>query len=193
MSVTPSNILAGAGSLYYASYGTTFPADTTATVAGGPPAGFTDFGGTEGGLDLVVEQKLKMKKVDQVLLSVGAYPTEETIQLKTKLAEATVANLNVGLNNKFVLTPQATYTTADYQATVGSQQLSYISLIFDGWAPTLASNAPARRRACAYKVLSEGSIGASYKVDDQVVFDVTFNVFFVSGTQVPLHIIDQTA
>lgn len=193
MTVNASNVLAGAGSLYYASYGTTFPADTTATVAGGPPAGFTDFGGTSGGVDILTSQKLKMKKVDQVLLPVGAYPTDEVIQIKTKLAEGTLNNLNVGLNNKFVLTPQATYTTADWQTSVSAQQLTYVSLIFDGWAPTLPSTASARRRMCAYKVLSEGSIGEAFKVDDQVMFDVTFNVFFVSGTQTPFHLIDQTA
>lgn len=193
MTVNASNVLAGAGSLYYASYGTAFPADTTATVGGGAPSGFTDFGGTSGGVDILTEQKLKKKKVDQVLLAVGAYPTDETIQIKTKLAEATVNNLNVGLNNKFVITPQSTYTTADWQATVSSQQLTYISLIFDGWAPLLASGSPARRRLCCYKVLSEGSIGSAYKVDDQVVYDCTFDVFFVSGSQTPFHQIDQTA
>lgn len=193
MAVNGTNVLAGAGSLYYASFGTVFPADTTATVASGAPAGFTDFGGTFGGVEIVASQKLKMKKVDQILLAVGAYPTEETIQLKTSLAEATLNNLNVGLNNKFTLTPQATYTTADWQATVNSQQLSYISMIFDGWAPVLGSGAAARRRLCAYKVLSEGQIGAKYKVDDQVVFAVTFDVFFVSGSQTPFHMIDQTS
>ncbi|MGH3438869.1 MAG: hypothetical protein ACRDRN_20660 [Sciscionella sp.] len=193
MAVTATNILAGAGSLYYASFGATFPADSAATVTAGAPAGFTDFGGTSGGVDIMASQKLKMKKVDQVLLAVGAYPTDETIQLKTSLAEATVQNLNVGLNNKFTITPQATYTTADWNATVNSQQLTYISLIFDGWAPTLASGAAARRRLCAYKVLSEGTIGAAYKVDDQVRFACTFDVFFVSGSQTPFHCIDQTA
>lgn len=193
MAVNASNILAGAGSLYYAPFGTSFPADTTATVAGGPPASFTDFGGTEGGVDVVTTQKLKMKKVDQVLLAVGAYPTEESIQVKTKLAEATVQNLNVGLNNKFVLTPQSTYTTADWQTQVSAQQLTYISLIFDGWAPTLTTGAPARRRMCCYKALSEGTIGAAYKVDAQVFYECTFDVFFVSGSQTPFHLIDQTA
>lgn len=193
MAVNGTNVLAGAGSLYYASFGTVFPADSAATVASGAPAGFTDFGGTYGGVEVVTQQKLKMKKVDQILLPVGAYPTDETIQLKTSLAEATVQNLNVGLNGKFIITPQATYTTADWQATVNSQQLGYISLIFDGWAPALSSGAAARRRLCAYKVLSEGQIGAKYKVDDQVVYACTFDVFFVSGSQTPLHIIDQTA
>ena len=193
MTVNGSNILAGAGSLYYASFGTTFPADSAATVAAGAPAGFTDFGGTYGGVNILASQKLKMKKVDQILLAVGAYPTEEMIQLKTKLAEATVYNLNVGLNNKFTIGTQATYTTADWNATVNSQQLSYISLIFDGWAPTLGSGAAARRRLCCYKALSEGQIGAAYKVDDQVVYDCTFDVFFVSGSQTPFHGIDQTA
>lgn len=193
MAVNGSNVLAGAGSLYYAPYGTTFPADSAATVVGGAPAGFTDFGGTSGGVDIVAQQKLKMKKVDQILLPVGAYPTDEVIQLKTKLAETTLANLNVGLNNKFTLTPQASYTTADWNATVNSQQLTYMSLIFDGWAPVLADGAAARRRLCAYKALSEGMVGAAYKVDNEVVFDVTFDVFFVSGSQTPFHIIDQTA
>jgi hypothetical protein len=193
MTVNGTNVLAGAGSLYYASFGTTFPADTAATVAAGAPAGFTDFGGTSGGVNIVAQQKLKMKKVDQILLPVGAYPTDEVLQIKTKIAETTLNNLNVGLNNKFTLTPQASYTTADWNATVNSQQLSYISLIFDGWAPMLATGLPARRRLCAYKALSEGTIGAQYKVDDQVMFDCTFDIFFVSGSQTPFHIIDQTA
>lgn len=193
MSVNASNVLAGAGSCYYATFGTAFPGDSTATVSGGPPSGFTDFGGTQGGLTVEVDQTIKDKVVDQVLLPVGGYPTKEAITLKTKLAEATLNNLATVMNGKFTVTPNSGYTTADWATTTTSEQLSYISLIFDGWAPTLSSGSPARRRVCAYKVLSEGKVGATYKVDDQVFYEVTFHVYFVSASQTPIHWIDQTA
>jgi hypothetical protein len=193
MAVNASNILAGAGSLYFASYGTTFPADSAATVVAGAPSGFTDFGGTSGGVSVVAQQKTKDKKVDQVLLPVGAYPTEESLQVKTKLGEATMANANVGVNGKFTITPQSSYTTADWTTTTNSEQVTYVSLIFDGWAPTLASGAPARRRLCCYKCLSQGQINNEYKVDGQVMYDVTFTMYFVSAGQTPFHWIDQTA
>lgn len=192
MGVTATNVLMGPGQLYYANFGTTFPADSAATVAAGPPANFIDVGGTKNGLNLMIDQTIQDLEVDQIPDPVGGRMTKRKVQLQTELAETTLNNLGVVLNGLLTISVQASYTTADLQTPVSAFQPTYVSLIFDGWAPTLATGAPARRRANAYKVLNQAKIQEKYDTKNQRTFAVTFNVYYVSPTQTPVHWVDQT-
>lgn len=193
MSVTASNILMGPGSVYTAPFGTTFPADSAATIAGGPPAGFTDAGGTHGGVTLMIDQTMQDLDVDQIPDPVGSRMTARKVQLQAELAEVTLNNLGLALNGLLTIGTQASYTTADLQTTVAAFQPTYTSLIFDGFAPTLPTGAPARRRMNAFKVLSTAKIQEKHDKRNQRTFAVTFTAYWVSATQGPVHWVDQTA
>jgi hypothetical protein len=193
MGVTASNVLMGPGSLYYATYGATFPADSTATIAAGAPAGFADAGGTHGGIVMMIDQTIVDLDVDQVPDPVAGRMTGRKVQLQAELAEVTLGNLGLALNGLLTIGVQSNYTTAGLQTTVAAFQPTYVSLIFDGFAPTLGTGAPARRRMSAYKCLSTAKIQEKHNKKDQRTFAVTFTCYWVSGSQFPAYWVDQTA
>lgn len=193
MAVTAANVLMGPGNLYQAAYGTTYPADSAATIAAGAPVGFTDMGGTHGGVIMMIDQTMQKLDVDQVPDPIGARMTAREVQLQTELAEVTFNNLNVALNGLLTIGVQASYTTADLQTTTAAFQPTYTSLVFDGFAPTLPTGAPARRRMSAFKTLSVAKIQEKHDKKNQRTFAVTFTCFWVSATQGPVHWVDQTA
>lgn len=193
MAVTAANVLMGPGNVYYASYGTAFPADSAATIAGGPPALFTDLGGTHGGVTMMLDQTMQDLDVDQVPDPIGSRMTARKAQLQMELAEVTLGNLSVALNGLVTIGTQSSYTTADLVTTTVGFQPTYISLIFDGFAPTLSTGAAARRRMNAYKVLSTAKIQEKHDKKNQRTFAVTFTCYWVSATQSLVHWVDQTA
>lgn len=193
MAVTASNVLMGPGSLNYATYGTAFPADSTATVAAGAPAGFTDAGGTHGGVIMMIDQTMQDLDVDQVPDPIGSRMTARKVQLQVELAEVTLNNLGLVLNGLLTIGVQANYTTAALQTTAAAFQPTYVSLIFDGFAPTLGTGAPARRRMNAYKCLSTAKVQEKHNKKDQRTFAATFTCYYVSPSQSPVYWIDQTA
>ena len=193
MAVTAANVLMGPGSMYYAPFGTTYPADSAATVAAGAPAGFTDVGGTHGGIVMMVDQTIQDIDVDQVPDPIGGRLTARKVQLQVELAEVTLNNLGIVLNGLLTIGTQASYTTADLQTTVAGFQPTYLSWVFDGFAPTLATGAPARRRMNAFKTLSVAKVQEKHDKKNQRTFAATFTAYWVSATQGPVHWVDQTA
>lgn len=193
MTVTAANILMGPGSLYYAPFGTTYPADSAATVAAGAPSGFTDVGGTRGGLTLMVDQTIQDLTVDQIPDPVGGQMTGRKVQLQTELAETTLANLGLILNGLLTIGTQSAYTTGDLVTTVNSFRPTYVSLIFDGWAPSLATGLPARERFNVFKALSTAKVQAKNDTKNQKTYGVTFTAYWVSPSQSPVHWVDQTS
>jgi hypothetical protein len=193
MGVIAANVLMGPGSIYQAPYGTVFPADSAATVAAGAPAGFADTGGTHGGITMMVDQTIQDMDVDQVPDPIGGRLTARKVQLQVELAEVTLPNLGLVLNGLLTIGVQASYTTADLQTTVAGFQPTYVSLIFDGFAPTLGTGFAARRRMSAYKTLSTAKIQEKHDKKTQRTFAATFTCYYVSGSQSPVHWVDQTA
>jgi hypothetical protein len=193
VTVTAVNVLMGPGSLYYAPYGTTYPADSAATVAAGAPSGFTDVGGTKGGVTLMVDQTIQDITVDQIPDPIGGRMTARKVQIQTELAETTLANLGVVLNGLLTIGTNASYTTGDLVTTVSSFQPTYVSLVFDGWAPTLATGAPARERINVFKALSTAKAQVKFDNKNQKTYSTTFTAYWVSPTQSPVHWVDQTA
>lgn len=194
MSVNPQNIVQGPASLYVAPFGTTEPADSTATVAGGPPGGsWIDAGGTETAVMLEEDAKYAALRVTQIPMDLGARLTDYVVTVTTQMAEITVANLTNALNQLTTVTVNSGYTTIDRPVGSSAVQPSYAALIIDGWGPTLASGQPARWRHIVRKVLSQPKIQRNYEPGKPVVYDVTFNAYWVSASITPVHEILQTA
>lgn len=94
MAVRTSNLLMGPAELFAGPFGAVEPALATATI---PPV-FRDLGGTDGGATLTMSQTYTPMTVDQVAMAVGARLTEQGVRVSTSLAESTLANLRLALN-----------------------------------------------------------------------------------------------
>jgi hypothetical protein len=197
VAVNPNNICQGPAVIYWNAFGATEPPDTNAAITQPPyvtgSSAYTDLGGTTGGVTVQVSQTYGQIKVDQLVDPIGARMTGRMIQVTFGLLEATLQNLYLVMNQVANLNPLTGVTTLDPTTPSSATQPIYISLVVDGWAPTLAVGTAARRRIIIRKVLNEVKASAKYDMTNQVTWDCTFTAFYVSGSIPPFHIQDQTA
>jgi hypothetical protein len=192
MAVTALNLLAGPGVLYTSAFGATEPADSTVNTT--PSAStYTDVGGTNDGVKITITQDYFALDVDQVVDIPGRRLSKRDVQVETNLAEPTLANLALVLNEPAsTITASAAFSTFDPSNTNAATQPTYKAALFDGWAPG-ASAGGWNRRVIVRKVLSIEGTEFMYKKDDQAVFKVTFGAHYVSSSIRPFRVIDQTA
>lgn len=196
MAVTPFNIIQGPGSLYVAPFGTSLAAylgSNPGSVAVTSP--FVDVGGTTGGIVVEVDETLSDIHVDQLLDAVGSRTTARTIQVTTTLMETSLTQLQVALNGTTgaTLSSGTGWQEMDLVTTTSATQPLYTSIIVDGWAPTLAGGAAAKRRFIVQKVLSQPKISQKFDMTSQATVAVTFTAFYVAAGTSPFAVVDQTA
>lgn len=182
MSVNTVNLLQGPAVVYFGLFGATEP-----TVTPGPPialaapsTGWTDFGATDGGVELAVNQSFGVLKVDQVVYEAERRRTGIVIEVKTALAEAALVNLGVALNNT---APSTGYFIPD--DGYGAFAPAYQAVLFDGIAP-----GGFRRRFIGRKVLQTANVAMAYKKDGQTLIPCTFTLHWVSTAIRPYIITD---
>jgi hypothetical protein len=187
VAVTVANLTEGPGTLYTAPFGTTEPLDTA--LASAPAAPWVDCGGTQGGVKLKVAQTYKELEVDQVVDIPGRRLTKREITIDTNLAEPTMANLKLSLNDGTVTTGTG---TAGFEPAYATSAVSptYTALLLDGYAP---GGPQWRRRVVLRKVLSVEDVESAYQKDDQTFIPVTFSAHYVSASIAPFRVVDQTA
>lgn len=189
MAVTATNLIQGPGTLYAADFGETEPADTA--VASAPAVDWTDVGGTQDGVRLVITQEYAELEVDQVVDVPGRRLTKRDMSIATNMAEPTLENLVIALNGGATSTGGTggtAYKAYDPAMDTSATQPTYRALLFDGYAP----NGKARR-VIVRKALSVESVEAAYKKDEQTLFPVTLAAHWVSSSIKPFRIIDSTA
>lgn len=194
MTANANNIVQGPAYFYVAPFGSTEPADSAATVTGGPPGGvFVDAGFTETAVAIEEDQTWTDLKVQQVPMAVGARLTDYIVTVKTQMSEISVANLTTVLNGLTTVTVNSGYTTIDRVQTNSATQPNYACVIVDGWGPTLSTGQPARWRHTIRKVISKPKIMRNYELTKKVVYDVTLQGYWVSPSISPVHEILQTS
>jgi len=172
--------------VYYGAYGATEPTDSNVTAS--PSAGiWTDLGGTSEGLTLTINREFSEMSVDQVLYVIESRPTKIDPQVKTSLAEATLANLSKAMNGGTVVTSSG-YSTYDPDVTENNFQPTYYALLLDGWAPGSAK----RRRVIVRKALSIESIETAWKKDGMTLIPATWRAHYIDSSTKPFHIVDAT-
>lgn len=176
MAVTSTNLIQGPATIYGGTFGVAEPA-TVATV---PGAGWVDFGGTKDGVELGINDEYGVLDVDQIIYEVARRRTKRVVTIKTSLAEATLANLALAINNT---APAASVLTADDGLTAFAP--AYSALLLDGIAP-----GGFRRRIILRKVLATDSVGVAYKKDGQTLIPVTWSLHWVSTSIAPFIITD---
>jgi hypothetical protein len=187
MGVTAANLIMGPAAIYTGPFGIAEPAETAVNSSPPASAGWVDLGGTMDGAGLTVDQKYKDLTVDQIVDKAGGRLTERTIEVATKLAEPTLANLGYSLNDGVSATG-AGYASYEPNFASSATQPTYRAILLDGYGANSF-----RRRIILRKVLSTAGVKFAYKKDDQTVYDVTFTCYYVSNSIAPFHITEATS
>lgn len=186
MGVTTTNLIQGPATLYYGLFGATEPTDASVNTT--PPASaWTDLGGTNGGVTLTLNLTYSELEVDQIVDRVGSRLTKRDFMVKTDLAEATLENLALALNDTAPVSA-AGYKTFDPTNGSSATQPTYIAIMLDGYAP-----GGFRRRFIGRRMLSTDNVDQAYQKDKQTLTPVTFTGHYVSPSIKPFHIVDQTS
>lgn len=186
MGVTVTNLTAGPGDLYTGAFGA---AEVYGLAWSAPSSAvWTDAGGTNDGVKLVIKQTYMVLEVDQLVDEPGRRLTKREIGLETDLAEPTLVNVQLALNGGTVTASAGSTSFDPVTGDTSATQVTYKSLLFDGWAPGVTS---VRRRFVARKTLSvEGIKESSYKKDGQTFIPVVFAGHYVSASTGPFKIHD---
>jgi len=181
------NLTAGPGDLYVGAFGATEPADSAINTAPASAA-WTDAGGTQDGVKIMVAQDYFELEVDQIVDVAGRRLQKREVEIETNLAEPTLENMIYALNSGTV-TSSAAFKYFESPTDTAATQPTYRAIIFDGWAPGAT---PFRRRVIVRKILSiEGVKEMAYKKDGQTLLPVKFAGHYVSSSIKPYKIIDQ--
>lgn len=184
MSITPSNLVQGPAVLYYGAYQASEPADSAVGTA--PSSGsWTDLGATDEGLTLMVNREFSELTVDQIAGIAETRLTKVDPQVKTNLAEATLANFSKAMNGGTVTT-SGSYATYDPSETEADFTPTYFALIVDGWAPGSSK----RRRVILRKCLFIENIEAKWAKDGKFMYPVTIRAHYISSSTKTFHIVD---
>jgi hypothetical protein len=186
MSVTVANIIAGPATMYGGVFGATEPLDTA--INSTPGAGWADLGGTNDGVNITINQDFLVLEVDQIVDEIGRRLTKRSVQVKTNLAEGTLANVQLALFNGGAISTGAGFAAYDPANDNSATQPNYTALLLDGYAPS-----GFRRRFVLRKILSIDNVGMDYKKDGQTLVPVTFAAHYVSSSIRPFRIVDQTS
>ena len=188
MAVSTTNLIQGPGTLYTGATAAVHPAETAAAIVTPPATGWTDVGATTDGVSLSIAQEFSELAVDQIVDVPGRRLTKRDMSLTTNMAEATLANLAVAMNqlaasvDKTVNGVLKLEPTSDTSAT----QPNYTALILDGYAPDQK-----RRRITVRKALSTANADFAYQKDAQTVFSVTWSAHYVSPSIKPFTVLDE--
>lgn len=186
MAVTVSNLILGPGTLYRGLFGAAEPA--ASAIATAPSSAWTDLGGTTDGVTITINQEYTEYEVDQIVDIPGRALTKREITISTNLAEATLDNLALTMNNLSTVSTGADASTLVPAFDTSATQPTYFALLFDGYAPS-----GKRRRVVLRRALSVDNTEFAYKKDEQSVYTVTFSGHYVSSAVAPFQFWDENA
>jgi|ERR1700722_5914585 len=192
MPITPTNLVVGPATLYWAPVGTTEPAYSA--IASPPGAGWTDFGMTADGTSILLEvdQTVTDFGAEQIIDRIGGRITKRIIQVTATLQEATLANMQLALNQLATITQGTGYSVLDPITANAASQPTYMALLLDGWAPTTGTTETAcRRRTVIRKCLSSSKVDLEYEKTKPVTYATTWSGYFVSSGVAPFEVTDQ--
>lgn len=185
-------VLQGAGRMYTGLFSATGANEPALSAINSQPQGsaWTYTGFTSDGLTITVDQSFSEMRVDQLADRVGTKLTERQLSIQANLAEATLANLVLGMNGGTVTTA-ASYSYYEPVYDGSELQPIYIAVLFDGYAPSSPAGVTKRRRIILRKAISTENIESSYKKDSLTLVPVTFTSHYVSDAVAPFRIVDE--
>lgn len=180
MPVTTTNLIQGPATLWVGIFGVAEP-----LISVVPGAGWADVGATQDGVSVSVELSFSELEADQIVDVAGQRITKRVTKMTTNLAEPTLANWALALNEL-----ASTIATNKYTPTNGLAAFTppYAALLLEGIAP-----GGFKRRVIVRKALQVGNAESSYKKDGQTLIPVEFMGHYVSAAIAPFSIEDAIA
>lgn len=169
MTVTATNAMGGPVRVFTGLVGAVEPINAGTA----PGVGWTDAGGTQGGATLTLGQAYTDYQFDQVGMKVGADLSSQMTEVTTNIAEATLANLRLLLNQA---ANAATNLEVLGDDLTNSSPL-YSAILLLGKKP---GGGP--RMWVVRRTLSTKNIGVPFKKDGQTFFPVTWEGYYVSSS-----------
>jgi hypothetical protein len=193
MAIQPLNIVMGPATVYTGAFGATEPAYSAITS---PPSSsvWTDVGATADGTSVLleIEHSLTDIHVEQLVDPVGGRVSKRVIQVTVDLEEATLANLNLAMNQLLTISSGSGYAVGDLLTAPTSLQPTYMALLIDGWAPTAGtSEAECRRRMIIRKCLSSSKADLEFEKTKPTTYHTTWTAYWISSSISPVEIVDQ--
>lgn len=184
MAASATNLIAGAGELFRAPFGSTEPEDTA--VQDAPAAPWTSLGATDDGVTLTVSREFFKLRMDQAVDAPGRRMTERDVTIATNLAEITLENLALAIGqDASTIEAGAGFKAMDLEGDDSGEEPDYFALLFRGRAP-----GGYRRHVIGRKMLSTEEVETAYKKGDQTLYPVTFAAHWVSPTVRPVRWVD---
>lgn len=185
-------VIQGAGRMYTGVFSATAANEPGLSAINSAPqaSAWTYTGFTSDGITINIDQSFSEMRVDQLADRIGTKLTERQLTLQANLAEATLANLTLGMNGGTITTAAGySYYEPTYDGT--ELQPTYIAVLFDGYAPASSAGVTKRRRIILRKAISTEAVESAYKKDSLTLVPVTFTSHYVSDTVAPFRIIDE--
>ena len=191
MAPVATNLIAGPATLWRADFGATEAADTA--VATEPTDPFVDLGGTNDGVSYVVDREFHALTIDQVTMAVGRRKTKNDVSISTNLAEPTLENWALALNQAASSvtsggTGATAYKALELETGDAGDEPEYSCVLLRGRAPN-----GKKRNVIIRKALSIESVESAYKKDEQTLIPVTFTAHWISASIKPVKWVDSTA
>jgi hypothetical protein len=185
MSVTPKNLVQGPMDIFLGTFDGTVTREPAAAAVNSTPqaSAWADMGGTKDGAQLNPNFKYSEMSVDQVLDTVGTRVSDRDLQVKTKLAELTLNNLQTAFNGG-TITTGAGFATFDPNDGTAATQPAYFSILLWGYAPSSALGVVKRRMVILRKVLNIESPAIDNKKDAMGLIPVTFRAQAATSAQI---------
>lgn len=165
-----ANVIHGSGILRVAPKGSSLP-DLTDLNAEGKlnwPGAFDEVGYTDDGVEFVYTPTFKDIKVDEEPSPIDQLLDGEKLEVKVKLAEATLENLNRAIAGSSLESDSEGDTL--HVGSADPEDIQEVILGFEGPAP--ADNQT--RVIIAYRAKVTSSVSFKYQRSDKVMYDVTF-------------------
>lgn len=189
------NLILGPAQVYIGTFGAVVePGATSGDFSGSswtPTSGWTDLGFTNGGVTLNLQKEYTPLEVDQITSTPHSVVTSESYEVTTSLAEGTLENLVLAMNDGVIDTSTPGVKKYKPVDSVAGRPTGYKALLLVGTGTAADLSVGARRRfVLVRKVLSTAGISVAYSKTDQQVFEVTFTGHYVSSAVRPYEIMD---
>lgn len=184
--IIATNLIAGPAKLWVAPFGSTEPLDSA--LADDPAAPWRFAGATNDGVTLNIAREFFELEVDQVTMTVESRQTKFSYTVATNLAEGTLENLALALNElDSSITTTAGVDSLEPTVDDSGATVNYAAILLDGRAPN-----GARRRVICRKTLSTEDVESAYKKDAMTLIPVSFKGHWVSDSIKPIRIMNPT-
>lgn len=182
MGVTTSNLTQGPGEFFLGAFGAVEPVSLTVAPESGT---WTDVGGTQDGVTMSIEEEFAELEVDQIIDIPERRRTKREVTIETNLAETTLENLAVALNEAAPTEAAEGVQTFEPATDMTAFQPVYKACLFRGPGPGGKT-----REIIVRKTLSVEGTSFAYKKEDQNVYSMKRSGHYVSKTIKPFSIKD---